>query len=75
MLTTWLSPSSSFRLAKKSSNSEVQSTLLTEGEEERERKRDGEEGDRERGRNKLDSFLPQRNVLQKDIGNILVEMR
>lgn len=80
MLTTWLSLSSSFRLAKKSSNSEVQSTLLTEVTE---RKREmeivkEETEDRRVGgggeRNKLDSLRPQRNVLQEDIGNILVEM-
>lgn len=41
------------------------------------KKRDSEWGGqwRKRGRNKLDSFLPLRNVLQEDIGNILVEMR
>jgi len=61
MLATWLSPSSSFRLAKKSSNSEVQSTLLTEREREGERERERESVKED----KLDSFLPRRNVLQR----------
>lgn len=43
--------------------------------------KEGTGGDREkkkterRGRNKLDSCPPLRNVLQEDIGNILVEMQ
>lgn len=78
MLTTWLSPSSSFRLAKKSSNSEVQSMLLTgggnggwrvslkEGKEEKEEKTcvHTEEGRLAGGGGKLDS-PPSRLPLEK----------